>query len=741
MYSRVRSRAGAVLLAAVAVTGNGLLTSAVHAQGTNADPITNATPAADRFRLPAVADLPSDATLIVDDVPDGPTDQDDLTPVIDGAQDALASLAAEAWDVAALAATLPDADAAFALVRDGIGFDGYRGLLRGAQGTLSARAGNAFDRSALLKTLLDARGATTRYAFGTLEPDVAKALVARSFEAPIASLPEADFAFGDAFEAAVEARARRDHALVAGAIGDRHGALDADATALAIADVIPHAWVQVQQTDGSWLDLDPSMPDARPGIPLAIALSTGDAVPTSEAHTVGVRVIAEHLVGSELRETLVMDEALPAAAASDQRIFLAFTQPGQGGGGLLGPGGLFGGGSDPTAWAPTLLVDHNAWDGDPIMFRGEIGGGGLLGPGEQADLVSLSLEVTVASPGRDPQVVRQVLADRLTTEQRATGSVSADQLAPVADDEGTPAAFRSIVHLMVSTGGTSPRAYEQDLGYGAAMAAWGSNVADIGDVTLNEALVPDAVADLALVMASERRFVPAIDDETVRSYAAAPRVTLVTRAVDLNDVGRRSVVTDLAIDSIRTLPADGAGAEAAARQVWYGALEGAFETEYTLANASALDADGRVLEGVSFDMRSPLTVITDIAAERPAAATDELEGILAAGGLAVVPGDVAAARAWWEVASDATTRSVLAPRLGGNKAGGISGGRRVVMPVSEADKPRDQRKQQDDGTNGNEYGTLVNNVAGKVEKGAKAAGRVVRDGWDDVAKPLVKLKF
>ena len=62
MYSRVRSRAGAVLLAAVAVTGNGLLTSAVHAQGIGADPATNATPAADRFRLPAVADLATDAT-------------------------------------------------------------------------------------------------------------------------------------------------------------------------------------------------------------------------------------------------------------------------------------------------------------------------------------------------------------------------------------------------------------------------------------------------------------------------------------------------------------------------------------------------------------------------------------------------------------------------------------------------------------------------------------------------------
>jgi hypothetical protein len=138
-------------------------------------------------------------------------------------------------------------------------------------------------------------------------------------------------------------------------------------------------------------------------------------------------------------------------------------------------------------------------------------------------------------------------------------------------------------------------------------------------------------------------------------------------------------------------------------------------------------------------MGSPLVVIADVAAERPAAATDDLEGILAAGGLAVVPGDVVAARAWWELAADAATRSVLAPRLGGGRAGGVGGPKRPILPVNAPDKPRDQRKQQDDGKNGNEYGTLVNNVAGKVEKGAKAAGRVVQDGWDDVVKPLVKL--
>jgi transglutaminase-like putative cysteine protease len=723
-----------VLLAAVAVTGNGLFTTAVHAQDANADPSATI-----RFSLPAPADRAEDAQRAVDDTPDAPTDQDDLTPIIEGAAEDLAGLTAEAWEVPALAATLADTDAAFALVRDGIRFDAYRGSLRGGQGTLSARAGNAFDRASLLKALLDARGAKTRFAFGTLDAGTAAALVARSFESPTAPLPDAGFAFDPAIEEAIEQRARRDHALLADALGDRLIDLDADATPLAVADVTAHAWIQIEQPDGSWLDLDPTLPDARPGQVLTSAVATGDAIPESERHTIGVRVLAEHLVGARLEEVTVMDETLPASAAGDQRIFLTFTPTGEGGG-LLNPGGLLGGGGGPATWSPTLLIDHNAWDGDPILFSGEVGGGGLLGPGEQADLVRLTVELSVASPGAEPLVVRQVLADRLTPEQRSAGTASVETLSPVADDEGTPALFRTVIHLMVSTGATSPRGFRQDQGYAAAMAAFGANTPDSDDITLAEALVPAAVGDLALVMASERRFIPAIDGATVRSYIASPRLFLATRASDPQDLEVRSVVTDLAVDALRTLPRDGGTSDAAARRLWYGALEGAVETEMTLANASALDAASRTMEGVSFDMAQPLTVVTAADGVRPEAAAVDLERLLGAGGLAVVPGDVAAARTWWELSPDATTRSVLAPRLGGGGVRGPGGPRRPILPVNPPDKPRDQRKQQDDGKQGNEYGTLVENVAGKVEKGAKAGGRIIRDGFDDVVKPLIKLK-
>jgi hypothetical protein len=64
-------------------------------------------------------------------------------------------------------------------------------------------------------------------------------------------------------------------------------------------------------------------------------------------------------------------------------------------------------------------------------------------------------------------------------------------------------------------------------------------------------------------------------------------------------------------------------------------------------------------------MSEPLTVLDGTSSALPAAADASLQGLLDAGGAAVVPGDVPSAVTWWEIASDGTTRAVLAPRLGG----------------------------------------------------------------------------
>lgn len=721
------------VLAALVGSASGTVVS-VHAQDT--PPMTAAT----RFRLPGPDELTDDAGRTLVDVPVAPDGDIDLSPILDGIDAEIASLDPADWDVAALAGSLSSMDDAFALVRDGIRFDAYAGLLRGPGGALSARAGNSFDRAALLKTLLDAQHITTRYAFGTLDADAAAALVARSFAPATTELPGwPQSPITDGVETSIDARARRDHALLAGVLADHLMTLTADTTDRARADVLRHAWVQAQMTDGTWLDLDPSLPDAQPGDTLTAADSTAAEIAATDMPSIGIRIVAEHLVGGSLAETVVMDESLPAWALARQQVLLAFVPEGSGGG-LLGGGGLWGGGND-SGWVPTLIINSGSIQGSSFIVSGEMGGGGLLGPGEQADLTRLSLEITTLDADGQPRVARQVIADRLTADQRASGSVTTDALVPLIEIEDVPTMLRAVLHLMVSTGSTDPLQTAQDTAFATAMAAWGANdPAGAADVDIDDSFAPAALADQLLVLASEQRFIPAIDDEQVRAYVSEPRITVVTRSVDIADPTQAVFQTDLVVDGVRTLVADGAPTDAAVRrQLWYGALQGAAETEYQLASAALLDPVGRSIDSVSFDMLQPLTVLTGTDGKLPSGADDTLGVVLAAGGRAVVPGPVATADSWWEIAVDGTTRAVLAPRLGG----GIGKGAPVNSPayrVQPLDKEQPTKGDKGEGDGGNEYLVVNKNVGEKTIPTASRAGHSTKSTFDTAADALAKWK-
>ena len=353
---------GLVLAMVAGVVGFGTGPSMALAQSATASPTPSAV---NLFAVPSATDLATASSLSVIDTPAVLPDTIDLAPVIEASAQAVAALPEADWEVPALAKTLADPTAAFDLVRDSIRFDPYPGVLRGADGTLAARAGNAFDRALLLKALLDAQGATSRFAFGQLSPDSASALVDHAFDRPAVPLPAAGVSPLDAaFEQAASARARRDYALLDTALGDRLAGLAADATDAAFTDATRHAWVQLQQADGSWLDLDPSLADARPGVALATAATTADVMPDEAYQTLTLRVIAENLADGALSEATVLEAVLPASAAAEQQILVTF-QPASDGGGMLG-GSLFGGSAGTGAYAPILMIDGDAWHGDPI---------------------------------------------------------------------------------------------------------------------------------------------------------------------------------------------------------------------------------------------------------------------------------------------------------------------------------------------------------------------------------------
>ena len=116
-----------------------------------------------------------------------------------------------------------------------------------------------------------------------------------------------------------------------------------DDTNLAIADVTRHAWVQLQQDDGTWLDLDPTMPDAQPGDTLTAAGTTADKVADTDVQMIGLRVAAEMLTGGELISQELLAVSLPTWDVAERQILISFT-PEAGSGPLGGPGGLLGGG-------------------------------------------------------------------------------------------------------------------------------------------------------------------------------------------------------------------------------------------------------------------------------------------------------------------------------------------------------------------------------------------------------------
>ncbi len=628
------------------------------------------------FSLPDVSDRATDANRVVDAAPGTLTGPLDLQAAIDSGFTTADGLPDIAWEVPALARSLDqDAAAAFAVVRDSIRFEPYPGVLRGAAGTLAARAGNSFDRALLLRALLDEMGMTTRLAVGELDAATSEALAAHAFDLPARALQEANGSAVSTLDAAaITARARRDYALLQTALDGRMDGSGAEPVGSIAADIRHHAWVQVL-LDGSWVDDDPSMANAQPGQSLTTATATSDTFDDADQQHVTLQVVAETLADGALADSLVLERRLTAAEATGSDIFLYF-QPDSGGGGLLGGVGA------STAFVPELLVDHEVQEGGSFPIGdGEDDSGFGLGGGGPA-FVGLRLVITRDAPGQGPRATEVSLVDRMPPGVRATGSVSLDQLLPLATTSDGPLLLGRIHHVMVSVGAANPRAAAIRRGVAADFIAQHLLQPDAATkYGLPAALWASAASDADLVLASERVMVPAAADPgRIEAVVARPRVYIMSMGPDVADPTKVTIESDLAVDGIRLLARAGVEpVEEARRQMWYGVLETALESEVMRETLGAFDSDGRRRVGVSLSMDLPLTVLgpADVGTLPPTAAP-AMRAALDAGLLAVVPGDPGTATVWWTVSpSTGATRSIMAPGLGGAFAGGS-------MPVHAA---------------------------------------------------------
>lgn len=263
------------------------------------------------------------------------------------------------FEIDALADRLgSDPTAMFHFVRDEIRYEPYVGVLRGPLGTLLCRAGNSLDRSLLLAALLQKAGLTTQIASGSLGSQQAQTLVNRLFE-PIKPVPQAipslaELAPGISQAMGVDKAKLLQLADQMQAYGQQQNKqlmdyVDSESAYLTVllskagvdagvvtpndqllAEASQHYWVQYQDPNGQWVDLDSAFTDAEPGKANAQATNTfaPNAVPEELYHhlrvtlTLRVMQINDGKDG-DTTDNVLLDQELRVAEQQGKDIIVA----------------------------------------------------------------------------------------------------------------------------------------------------------------------------------------------------------------------------------------------------------------------------------------------------------------------------------------------------------------------------------------------------------------------------------
>ena len=277
----------------------------------------------------------------------------------------------------------PGVDAAFAFVRDEIGFEAYTGSLRGARGTMWSEAGNSLDQASLLIALLRAQGIACRYVRGTIAEEDIKTLILSMFNAE----------------------------KLASAVGyiplESHGTEwfrnDPENDPGIQAWVSDHWWVELE--DG--IQLDPSFTD---GLIHGTAASTHFEVPDDLRHKVTVRLVAEfYNMLSQYQYETPLEETFNTTEAYGRPLTIGhFVNTYQ-------PPALIGGYKTYT-YSPYISVeDNDEIPGNNHVIQGEDYQEffNTLIPLANTTLTRLTLEMEVNDPGREPDIRSRDLLDRV----------------------------------------------------------------------------------------------------------------------------------------------------------------------------------------------------------------------------------------------------------------------------------------------------------------------------------------
>lgn len=374
-------------------------------------------------------------------------------------------------------------EALYHWVRDNTLLVPYRGTLLGPRGVLMGRVGNSLDRALLLNELLYEAGYEVRLARSTLSDEEAVSLLQKLRQcADSFPFPEEEQGFAyenerteefalrfdidknklnkdlndqsearEALGKKIRQRAERQAEALAAAAKNSgavhrvgHDARDREA-------LKEHWWVQVSE-DGTWMDLDPGIPDFKPGQTLSDpdVFFDADDLDEEEAHLIHIRFIIEQWKGGEVSEKTVLEHTIRPDELSDSRLLIRHYP-------LDWPtdNTLFEAEDlisnlknvilEQKSWAPTLTVDSDEIQGTLFNNTGELiekksSSGGIGGFGrsmfkafgaqdkkeesaKDSYLTAEWIEYEICSPGQSGRTIRREVFDLLGPAQRAEDSL------------------------------------------------------------------------------------------------------------------------------------------------------------------------------------------------------------------------------------------------------------------------------------------------------------------------------
>jgi hypothetical protein len=338
-----------------------------------------------------------------------------------------------------------DPVAIFRFVADEVRYEPYAGALRGATGTLWGQAGNSADKALLLAALLAEAAVPYRFAVGELDPAAIESLAgvprpdatqhrarmakillpeavadAWDLDGPWTRSPDVDTLMVEARERALANAATVTELLDSAGIAIADEAVDG----LPARERTQHVWVQY--ADGpDWIDLDPTVAGAEPGVALTTASETPADLPDDLFHTVTFRVAAEVVTGGVPTRTELLTHTVRSTDVAGVGTVL-----------IHPPADWLGVGSAITGsqqFRPTLIVGETVVEGTTMSLST---GDGVLGAfGDEADAEGQALaewfEIDVAVPDQPLRQSTRVVFDRVAAEQRATGEIDVTSLAPI----------------------------------------------------------------------------------------------------------------------------------------------------------------------------------------------------------------------------------------------------------------------------------------------------------------------